>query len=89
MKKALLILFALAVVLAFAVTGFAGTFDEKCAMCHKPGDKPAKSKDSLVTKFKTADDLIKAAKASTNPMMKAIQGNDDLLKKAATDLGLK
>lgn len=89
MKKALLILFAMATILVFTVTGFAGTFDEKCAVCHKLGDKPALSKESILKKFKTANDLIKAAKASTNPMMKAIQGNDDLLKKAAADLGLK
>lgn len=89
MKGILSILFAMVVVLAFAVAGFAGTFDEKCAMCHKPGDKPAMSKESLLKKYKTADDMIKAAKASTNPMMKAVQGNDDLLKKAAADIGLK
>ena len=89
MKKGLSTIFATIVVLTLVVTGFAGTFDEKCAMCHKPGDKPAKSKESLLARFKTAEDLIKAAKATTNPMMKAVQGNDDLLKKAAADLGLK
>ena len=89
MKKGLSTIFATIVVLTLVATGFAGTFDEKCAMCHKPGDKPAKSKESLLARFKTAEDLIKAAKATTNPMMKAVQGNDDLLKKAAADLGLK
>jgi len=88
-KRFLSILIMIVFTLTLSAAGFAGTFDEKCSMCHKPGDKPAKSKDSLLAKFKTADELIKAAKASTNPMMKAVQGNDDLLKKAASDLGLK
>ncbi|MFN3479007.1 MAG: hypothetical protein ACK415_01365 [Thermodesulfovibrionales bacterium] len=89
MKGILSILSVMVVVLSFAVAGSAGTFDEKCAMCHKPGNKPAASKETLLKKFKTTDDLIKAAKATTNPMMKAVQGNEDLLKKAAADIGLK
>ncbi len=89
MKRLLTILLTLLVSLTLAMAGFAGTFDEKCAMCHKPGDKPAKSKETLLKQFKTADELIKAAKASTNPMMRAVQGNDELLKKAASELGLK
>lgn len=89
MKRFLSLLLTMIVALSFAAVSFAGTFDEKCAMCHRPGDKPAKSKESLLAKFKSANELINAAKASTNPMMKPIQGNDDLLKKAAADLGLK
>jgi hypothetical protein len=82
-------LFIIMIVFALTGAGSAGTFDEKCGLCHKPTNKPALSKEELLKKFKTADELIKAAKASTNPMMKAVQGNDDLLKKAASDLGLK
>ncbi|MFN3396848.1 MAG: hypothetical protein ACK4Z9_08680 [Thermodesulfovibrionales bacterium] len=89
MKGILSILSVMVVVLSFAVAGSAGTFDEKCAMCHKPGDKPAPSKESFLKKFKSANELVRAAKASTNPMMKAVQGNEDLLKKAAADIGLK
>ncbi|MFN3396879.1 MAG: hypothetical protein ACK4Z9_08835 [Thermodesulfovibrionales bacterium] len=89
MKGILSILSVMIVVLSFAVVGSAGTFDEKCAVCHKPANKPALSKESLLKKFKSADELVKAAKASTNPMMKAVQGNEDLLKKAAADIGLK
>ncbi|GAB4417647.1 MAG: hypothetical protein OHK0032_13690 [Thermodesulfovibrionales bacterium] len=81
----------LAAILVFAVvpTAFAGTFDEKCAACHRPDNKPAPSKDLLVKKFKSTAELIKAAKASKNPMMKAVQGNDELLRNAAESLGLK
>lgn len=79
MKKFLSI--SLAISIAFSTAGLAGTFDEKCAVCHRLGDKPASSHETLLKKYKNAGDLIKAAKASTNPMMKAIQGNDDLLKK--------
>ncbi len=89
MKGILSIILTLILSLAFTSAGFAGTFDEKCAACHKPGDKPAPSKESLLKKYKNVSDLVKAAKASTNPMMKANQGNEDLLKNAAVDMGLK
>jgi hypothetical protein len=39
-------------------------------------------------KFKTADALIKAAKASKSPMMNSFK-KDDQLNAAAMDLGLK
>lgn len=89
MKRGLLIILTMILSFTFVVTAFAGTFDEKCAVCHKPGDKPAASKETLLKKFKTADELVKAAKATTNPMMKSIQGDEDLLRKAAQDIGLK
>lgn len=89
MKKLLSLFLTLFLCLSFAVVASAGTFDERCALCHKPGDKPAPSKETLLKKFKTADEFIKAAKASTNPMMKAVQGDEELLKKAAKDIGLK
>jgi len=89
MKRLLSTVIALISVFALTAGGFAGTFDEKCVVCHKPDNKPAPSKSSLLSKFKTAKELIGAAKASKNPMMKAVQGDDDLLKKAAQDLGLK
>lgn len=54
MKKGLSTIFATIIVLSLAATGFAGTFDEKCAMCHKPGNKPAKSKESLLARLNSS-----------------------------------
>ena len=61
---------------------------DSCKGCHKDGDKPGPSKATLLKKFKTADDFIKAAKESKNTMMNNFK-KDDLLKAAAKDLGLK
>lgn len=61
---------------------------DACKGCHKDGDKPAPSKVTLLKKFKTADEFIKAAKASKNSMMNSFK-KDDQLKAAASDLGLK
>jgi len=61
---------------------------DSCKGCHRDGDKPASSKATLLKKFKTADDFIKAAKESNNPMMNNFK-KDDQLKAATKDLGLK
>jgi hypothetical protein len=61
---------------------------DSCKGCHRDGDKPATSKATLLKKFKTADDFMKAAKESNNPMMNNFK-KDDQLKAAAKDLGLK
>jgi hypothetical protein len=61
---------------------------DSCKGCHRDGDKPASSKATLLKKFKTADDFIKAAKESNNSMMNNFK-KDDQLKAAAKDLGLK
>ena len=61
---------------------------DSCKGCHKEGDKPGPSKETLLMKFKTADDFIKAAKESKSPMMNSFK-KDDQLKAAAMDLGLK
>jgi hypothetical protein len=61
---------------------------DACKGCHKEGDKPGPSRATLLKKFKTADEFIKAAKASRNSMMNNFK-KDDQLKAAATDLGLK
>ena len=61
---------------------------DSCKGCHKDGDKPGPSKATLLKKFKTAADFIKAAKESKNSMMNNFK-KDGQLKAAATDLGLK
>jgi hypothetical protein len=61
---------------------------DSCKGCHRDGDKPATSRATLLKKFKTADDFIKAAKESNNTMMNNFK-KDDQLKAAAKELGLK
>ena len=80
---------SLVVAMLFFVASFslAAGWDS-CKGCHKEGDKPGPSKETLLMKFKTADDFIKAAKESKSPMMNSFK-KDDQLKAAAMDLGLK
>ncbi len=61
---------------------------DKCKGCHTDSGKPAPSKAALLKKFKTENELVEAAKRSKNPMMSNFK-DDDLLKAAANDLGLK
>jgi hypothetical protein len=77
----------LAVTLCGASFSAAAGWDS-CKGCHKEGDKPGPSKDTLLKKFKTADAFVKAAKESKSPMMNNFK-KDDQLKAAAKDLGLK
>jgi hypothetical protein len=86
----IVIALALGVAMIFCVSAFsfAATGWDTCTACHKEGDKPAPSKATLLKKFKTADDLIKAAKEEKNPMMNSVK-DDDRLRAAAKDLGLQ
>jgi hypothetical protein len=63
----------------------AGVWD-KCKVCHSGNIAP--DEKTLKEKYQTADKLIKAAKESQNPMMKNYK-DDEELKEAAKDLGLK
>ncbi len=87
MKKEMVIVLALILVVGFASFVMAAGWDS-CKGCHTDSGKPAPSKADLTKKYKTAEELIKAAKASKNPMMNNFK-KDDVLKEAATDLGLK
>ncbi|MGO9379612.1 MAG: hypothetical protein ACLPN1_02460 [Dissulfurispiraceae bacterium] len=87
MKIVRTLAFVFAMIFCAASLSMAAGWDS-CKGCHKEGNKPAPSKDALLMKFKTADDFIKAAKDSKNPMMNSFK-KDDQLKAAATDLGLK
>lgn len=86
MKKFMTI--ALAFVMVLGLTSFAMAGWDKCKGCHTDSGKPAYSKATLLKKFKTADALIKAAQRSKHPMMENYKNEDDL-KAAAKDLGLK
>lgn len=87
MKKVVTIVLAL--VMVFCMTSLAAAAGwDKCKGCHTDAGKPGPSKATLTAKFKTADEFIKAAKESKNPMMNNFKKDDDL-KAAAKDLGLK
>lgn len=68
---------------AAAATG--GIWETKCSLCHQETGKPAPSKGTLLGKYKTADEFIKAAKAAQNPMMNVFK-KDELLKSAVEQL---
>ena len=87
MKKAIVIVVSLVLVGGFSSLSMAAGWDT-CKGCHTDSGKPAPSKADLTKKYKTAAELIKAAKASKNPMMSNFK-KDDVLKEAAKDLGLK
>jgi len=55
-----------------------------CMPCHNGHTAP-----DLRGYFSSADELIRTAKSVKDPMMRNIQQNDELLKAAAKDLGLK
>lgn len=55
-----------------------------CVPCHNGRTAP-----DLRGLFSSADEMIRTAKSVRNPMMRNIQQNDELLRGAARDLGLK
>jgi len=57
-----------------------------CGGCHNGMMAP--NKDTLITKYKTMEELIKGAQASDSPMMAQIKNNIDGLKAAASAMGL-
>lgn len=83
MKKILLASAALALVILMPTVSTAGESDT-CKGCHNGSVAP--SVDTLKSKYKTADDLVAAAKKVTNPMMKAVQDDEAKLKAAAAEI---
>lgn len=83
MKKLLLTMTALAMVILLPTTSIAGESDT-CKGCHNGSVAP--SVDTLKSKYKTADELVAAAKKATNPMMKSVQADEAKLKAAAAEI---
>ncbi|MGR9052956.1 MAG: hypothetical protein ACU84J_09945 [Gammaproteobacteria bacterium] len=83
MKKILLAMASLVWVSLIPSTAFAGESD-MCKGCHNGSVAPAF--DTLKSKFTTVDELVAGAKSSTNPMMKAVQGDEAKLKAAAAEI---
>jgi len=86
MKKALgmFIMISFTVWPAFNVA-HAGIWD-KCKLCHNGSTAP--DEQTLKKRYTTADELMKAAKESPNPMMNNYKSDADL-KEAAKYLGWK
>ena len=86
MKKALGMFMMLSFTVFFAFNvAHAGVWD-KCKVCHSGSVAP--DEQTLKKRYKTADEFMKAAKESSNPMMNNYKGDADL-KEAAIYLGLK
>ncbi len=85
--KRILTLCVVVLVLSIAVSFSYASWDT-CKGCHTDSGKPGPSKAAMLKKFKTSEDLVKAAMASTNPMMQSMK-NETILKAAAKDMGLK
>jgi hypothetical protein len=83
MKKLFLTMTALALVLLMPGISTAGESDT-CKGCHNGSVAP--SVDTLKGKYKTADELVAAAKKVTNDMMKAVQADEAKLKAAAAEI---
>ncbi len=77
-----LFLFTLAVLTVWSCPAFAGL--ERCAGCHNN-----RASFELKDRYKTAAELIRAAKNSKSPMMGSVRANEEYLRDAAKELGLK
>lgn len=85
--KVISVLFCSLMVVLFLTTQTWAGWDS-CKGCHTDSGKPALSKSAMLKKFKTSEDLVKAAMASTHPMMQSMK-NETVLKAAAKEIGLK
>lgn len=83
MQKLLLAMTTLALVTLMPSLSVAGESDT-CKGCHNGSVAPDIA--ALKSKFKTADELVAAAKNSQNPMMKTIQADEAKLKAAAEEI---
>lgn len=87
MKKVIAIVVALMFVLSMSSLGFAAEkASAKCEKCHK-GDK-ALDKIAAAKKIGTADDLVKAVKASPKAKLHEKFSDDDI-KAVAKEINLK
>lgn len=75
MKRFTLLVLTLIMVVSFASLGMADEWG-KCAGCHN--GKVAPTAETLKGKYKTKDELVKAALASKNAMMKSMQDEEKL-----------
>ena len=74
------------ITLFFYNLSIAGEWDQ-CKGCHN-GTLAPDAKE-LKNRYKTADELVAAAKKSADSLMESIKKNEKLLREAAKDIGLK
>ncbi len=82
MNRSCIFLFAFAVLTVWSSPAFAGL--ERCTGCHNN-----RASFELKDRYKTAADLIRAAKNSKSPMMGSVRANEEYLRDAAKELGLR
>jgi hypothetical protein len=82
-----LTLTALSVCAFFVLASTASAGWNTCVACHNGTLAP--NKEKLLEKYKTAEGFVKAAQATQNPMMQSIQKDENALKDAAKEIGLK
>ena len=87
MKNISLVFFLLCSI-AFSITlcAYAGSWDQ-CKGCHDGALAP--DAKALKQKYKTADEFVEAAKKADDPLMDRYKKNEELLRQAAEDIGLK
>ena len=73
-------------VILMGYSAHAGSWDQ-CKGCHDGAFAP--DAKALKQKYKTVDDLIKAAKKSDEPLMNRYKQDEEFLRKAAKDIGLQ
>jgi hypothetical protein len=83
MKKFSFTITVMTLVMLMSNLATAGDADS-CKACHNGSVAP--SVDTIKGKYKTADELVAAAKKVTNPMMKAAQADEAKLKAAAEEI---
>lgn len=85
MKHITAIIFITLMFFAFSAPTFAGW--NTCIGCHNGTLAP--DKDKLKEKHKTVDNFVKAALATKNDMMKAIQKDEKAIREAGKEIGLQ
>lgn len=60
---------------------------DQCKGCHDGAFAP--DAKAFKQRYKTVEDFVRAAKESDEPLMKRYKNNEEILREAAKDIGLK
>lgn len=83
MKSAIAIVFSLFVLLGSLGVAHAGAFAQ-CTGCHNGRSAP-----DIRDKYRTVEEFVRAAKMTRDVRMQMYRNNEQLLREAAKDIGLK
>lgn len=86
-SKAFFFLSVFVMVLSINTGLFAAEWD-RCKVCHRPTNRPAPSKETLLKAHTTIEAFVNAAKTSESPMMTFVRENDELLRSVADEIGV-